>query len=49
MIVLLSREGKYLQPNGATTLIENDKLLVLARTKEVLEEVRIRLGLTPEA
>jgi cell volume regulation protein A len=49
LIVLLSRNGKYLQPNGATTLLPEDKLLVLARTKEVLDEVRARLGLPAES
>lgn len=49
MIVLLSRSGKYIQPNGATTLLPEDKLLILARTKEVLDEVRLRLGLPAEA
>jgi cell volume regulation protein A len=48
MIVLLSRDGKYIQPNGATTLMPADKLLILARTKEVLDEVRSRLGLPAE-
>jgi cell volume regulation protein A len=49
MIVLLSRDGKYVQPNGATSLLAKDKLLILARTKEVLEEVRERLGITAES
>jgi cell volume regulation protein A len=49
MIVLLGREGKYLQPNGATTLLPNDKLLILARTKEVLDEVKERLGIPVES
>src|SRR4030095_12547045 len=44
MIVLLSRDGKYLQPNGATTLQEGDKLLILANTKDVLDEVKGKLG-----
>ncbi len=49
MIVLLSRAGKYMQPNGATTLQADDKLLILARTKDVLDEVRSRLGLPAES
>lgn len=44
LIVLLEREGKYIQPNGSTTLEENDKLLLLANNKEVLNEVYQALG-----
>jgi potassium/hydrogen antiporter len=40
MIILLSRNGKYIQPNGSTVLEEGDKLLVLADNKEVVEEVK---------
>lgn len=43
-IVLLSRGGKYFQPNGATILEMGDKLLILASTKEALNEVKERLG-----
>jgi cell volume regulation protein A len=39
MIVLIVREGKYIQPNGATVLEEGDKLLVLAGNKDTLDEV----------
>lgn len=42
-IVLLSRESKYLQPSGSTILAEGDKLLVLAREKEILKEVYHKL------
>ena len=44
LIVLLEREGKYIQPNGSTILEENDKLLLLANNKEVLNEVYHTLG-----
>lgn len=44
LIVLLEREGKYIQPTGATVLEEDDKLLVLANSKEVLNEVYNALG-----
>lgn len=44
LIVLLAREGKYIQPNGATVLEEGDKLLVLANNKEVLGDVYNILG-----
>jgi potassium/hydrogen antiporter len=45
MIILLSRNGKYIQPSGSTVLEENDKLLVLANNKEVVEEVKEDLGI----
>ena len=44
LIVLLVREGKYIQPNGSTVLEEGDKLLVLANNKEILAEVYKSLG-----
>ncbi len=44
LIVLLVREGKYIQPNGATILEEGDKLLLLANNKESLREVYHTLG-----
>jgi cell volume regulation protein A len=44
LIVLLVREGKYIQPNGATVLEEGDKLLLLANNKEILGEVYRILG-----
>jgi cell volume regulation protein A len=44
LIVLLVREGKYIQPNGSTVLEEGDKLLVLANNKEILGEVYKSLG-----
>jgi potassium/hydrogen antiporter len=48
MIVLLSRNGKYFQPDGFTILEENDKLLVLANNKEVVAEVNEALGISPK-
>ena len=47
LIVLLNRNGKYIQPNGSTILEEGDHILVLANNKEVLEEVNQTLGTTP--
>ncbi len=44
LIVLLVREGKYIQPNGSTVMEEGDKLLVLANNKEILSEVYKSLG-----
>jgi potassium/hydrogen antiporter len=44
LIVLLVRDGKYIQPNGSTVLEEGDKLLLLANNKEVLGEVYQILG-----
>jgi len=44
LIVLLVREGKYIQPNGSTIMEEGDKLLVLANNKEILNEVYKSLG-----
>lgn len=45
MIVLLSRNGKYSQPGGFTMLEEGDKILVLASSKEVVQEVKDSLGI----
>lgn len=45
LIVLLVREGKYIQPNGATILEEGDKLLLLANNKQMLTQVYHSLGL----
>lgn len=44
LIVLLIRNGKYIQPTGSTTLEESDKLLLLA-DKEVLNEAYKALGI----
>lgn len=44
LIVLLVRDGKYIQPNGATILEENDKLLLLANNKDILTELYRSLG-----
>ncbi len=44
LIVLLVRDGKYIQPNGSTILEEGDKLLVLANNKEILSEMYKSLG-----
>lgn len=44
LIVLLVRDGKYIQPNGSTVLEEGDKLLLLANNKNVLNEVYQSLG-----
>jgi cell volume regulation protein A len=42
-IVLISRDNKYLQPNGSTVLAEGDKLLVMAKEKDILKEVYHKL------
>jgi cell volume regulation protein A len=39
LIVLIVRDGKYIQPNGSTILEESDKLLVLATNKEILNDI----------
>lgn len=44
LIVLIVREGKYIQPNGSTVLEEGDKLLMLANNKELLNEIYRTLG-----
>jgi cell volume regulation protein A len=44
LIVLLVRDGKYIQPNGSTILEENDKLLLLANNKSTLHEIYQVLG-----
>jgi cell volume regulation protein A len=45
LIVLIVREGKYIQPSGSTVLEEGDKLLMLANNKEILNEVYAILGI----
>ncbi len=44
LIVLIAREGKYIQPDGSTVLEEGDKLLLLASNKDILKEVNTVLG-----
>lgn len=44
IIVLLVREGRYIQPNGSTILEEGDKLLLLANNKQVLGDIYSALG-----
>jgi len=44
LIVLVVREGKYIQPNGSTVLEEGDKLLILANKKEMMDEINKILG-----
>jgi len=45
LIVLIVRDGKYIQPSGSTILEENDKLLLLANNKEALNDVYKTLGI----
>jgi len=45
LIVLIIRDGKYIQPNGSTILEENDKLLLLANNKDILHDVYKTLGI----
>ena len=45
MIVLVSRQQRYLTPTGFTTLEAGDKLLILASDKEVIEDVKKSLGI----
>lgn len=42
MIVLIHRDGKYIAPDGETSIVGGDHLLVLADTKEAVEEIRGR-------
>src|SRR6185503_10229492 len=44
LIVVIVRDGKYIQPNGSTVLEENDKLLLLANSKDILNDVYKTLG-----
>jgi cell volume regulation protein A len=46
LIILINRDGKYITPNGATTLQENDKLLVMIDNDNELEKVNQALGIT---
>ncbi|MEJ8757671.1 potassium/proton antiporter [Pontibacter sp. H259] len=45
LIVLINRGGKYITPNGATTLETNDKLLVMIDNDNELEKVNSALGI----
>ncbi|MER2997303.1 potassium/proton antiporter [Pontibacter populi] len=45
LIVLINRGGKYVTPNGATVLEENDKLLVMIDNDSELEKVNQALGI----
>ena len=47
-IVLLVREGKYIQPTGSSVLLEGDRLFVLATDKEILTDVYQRLEIAGE-
>jgi cell volume regulation protein A len=47
LIVLINRNGKFIQPNGSTIIEEGDHLLVLANNKDVLEEVNVTLETKP--
>src|SRR5436190_379582 len=44
LIVLIVRDGKYIQPNGSTILEEGDKLLLIANSKDILNEMYKTLG-----
>ncbi|HET6994747.1 MAG TPA: potassium/proton antiporter, partial [Chitinophagaceae bacterium] len=44
LIVLIVRDGKYIQPSGSTVLEEGDKLLLLANNKDILNEMYRTLG-----
>lgn len=44
IIVLVVRDGKYIQPSGSTVLEEGDKLFLLANNKEVLNDAYKTLG-----
>jgi potassium/hydrogen antiporter len=44
LIVLVEREGKYIQPTGSTILEDGDKLLLLANNKEILNDIYLSLG-----
>ncbi|WP_162427961.1 potassium/proton antiporter [Pontibacter pudoricolor] len=46
LIVLINRGGKYVTPNGATVLEENDKLLVMINNDSELEKVNQALGIS---
>ena len=44
-IVLIYRDGKYLQPSGSSILEEDDKLLVLANSRKELQKIHESLGI----
>ncbi len=48
IIAMISREDKFLTPNGATELQENDTLIVLMEDEKNLENVYESLFLNPE-
>ncbi len=45
-IVLIHRKGKYIRPGGSTVIEQGDKLLVLASSSSVIEDVFVNLGYT---
>ena len=45
IIAMISRNGKFLTPNGTTTLEDHDTLVVLSEDKLTVEEVYEQLGL----
>lgn len=45
IIAMISRNGKFLTPNGATEIEPEDMLIVLTEDKKTLEEVYLSLGM----
>ena len=43
LIVMIKRKGKYITPNGATRIEENDTLLILAEDPQTVEEVNSKI------
>ena len=49
IIAMISRNGKFLTPNGATEIAEGDTLIILLEDKETLDDVYESLFLDPNA
>jgi cell volume regulation protein A len=41
IIAMIQRDGQYLTPNGATKIETNDKLYILASSKQGMDEVKL--------
>ena len=49
LIVLVDREGQFISPDGTTVIEGGDRLMVMKRNNENLDEVVGRLGLERQA
>jgi len=47
LITMVKRDSGFIAPSGSTVVLGGDRLVVLARTPELLDEPVARLGLVP--